>query len=256
MTDTANATATSSPDHFGMPDVIEMLVRAVTTCRQVDGLALSADGLAEARGRLNKVLAIAHAGGWRGGDLLETSMARGVASERLDALAREAGRYADTQPDLIEAMFVDLFGAEAAAECVVRGPAAAPAPEVLAPIPSTTPLRSPVAHHFRVGAIDGNDEGVLSAEAVLVLMAEYGHDPESARDCDDGGARARAAVAGVLKAAGEAGYSRVEALRIMLTGGPFGRETLAACEHLADECGRDVISRGMAAAGINFTNSP
>lgn len=237
-----------------MADVVWMLVRTVTTGRQMGGIIMYPDDLAEARGRLSKMLDIAIAGGWRGIDLLETLMARGAASDRLEALARKAGRHCDNRPDLLRELFAEMFGADAA-ESFTMTMAAEDAdlpPQPLPPVRPATPLRRPMCEHITMGVIDGEEQAVLSAEAMVTVVAQMGHDPAQASDCADGGAKARAAVQGVLKAAAEAGYSRVQSLRTMLTSGPYGRETLAACEHLTGECGPGVITRGMGAAGFNF----
>lgn len=244
----------TGPDgHASMADVVWMLVRTVTTGRQMGGIIMYPDDLAEARGRLSKMLDIAIAGGWRGIDLLETLMARGVASDRLEALARKAGRYCDNCPDMLRELFTEVFGAEAVGALIKHVPADErprlhPLPEVR---PAVT-LRRPMSEHIVMSVIDGEEQAMLSAEATLMTVAQIGHDPAEASDCTDGGAKARAAVEGVLQAAAEAGYSRVQSLRAMLTSGPYGRETLAAAEHLTGECGPGVITRGMGAAGFTF----
>lgn len=236
-----------------MADVVWMLVRTATTGKQMGGIIMYPDDLAEARARLSKMLDIAVAGGWRGIDLLETLMARGVASDRLEALARKAGRYCDNRPDLLQELFTEVFGAETTEMFVTHIPAGEEAPPApLAEVRPVAALRKPVSEHVVMSVIDGEKEAVLSAEATLVMVAQIGHDPAQAADCRDGGQTARAAVAGVLKVAGEVGYSRLESLRAMLTSGPYGRETLVACEHLTGECGSGVIVRGMKVAGFNF----
>lgn len=244
----------TGPDGLAsMADVVWMLVRTIVTGKQVGGILMYPDDLAEARARLSKLLDIAHAGGWRGIDLLETLMARGAASERLELLARKAGRYCDNRPDLLRELFTEVFGADATEMFVMQSTSVDhDAPALLPEVRSDPALRKPVSEHCVMRVIDGEEQAVLSAEAVLVLVAQTGHDPAQAAECGDGGAKARAAVAGVLKAAGEAGYTRLAALRTMLTSGPYGRETLAACEHLTGECGPDVIVRGMEAVGFRF----
>lgn len=237
---------------LSLPDMVWLLVRTVTTGRQVGGIVLYDDELTEARQRLGKLLDVAAAGGWRGMDLLDTLMAKGAATERLEALARKAGTYCDNRPDLLDAMFKEQFGDDAA-HCIERRTSDAPRPQALPPSQPAVTLRRPMAEHFKACADDdGEPFYVMTTEATLLMVAQTGHDPAQARDCDDGGATARKAVDGVLKAAAQAGYSRTEALRQMLTRGPYGIETMSAIEHLTGECGADVIVRGMRATGFNF----
>lgn len=238
--------------NFSLPDMVWLLVRTVTTGRQVGGIVLYDHELAEARQRLGKLLDVAVAGGWRGMDLLDTLMTKGAATERLEALARKAGAYCDNRPDLLDVLFKEQFGDEVA-QCVERRTTHAPRLQALPPIKPAVTLRRPMHEHFKERTDDGGEPFyVMTTEATLLMAAQTGHDPAQAGDCGDGGANARAAVAGVLKAAAEAGYSRSEALRQMLTRGPHGVETMAAIEHLTGECGADVIVRGMRATGFNF----
>lgn len=237
---------------FAVPDVVWLLVRTVTTGRQAGGLILTSEELADAKRKMTNFLDIAIAGGWRGLDLLETLMAKGVASERLEALARKAGRYCDNRPDLIDGLFKDAFGPDIS-EFVHRTTTTTPAPEGLAPIGPEVVLRKPMDHHCHLSTDETGEElYFLSAEATLATIAQIGHDPQEAADATDGGCKARHAVDCVLNAAHSVGYSRVDALRQMLTAGPYGRETIAAIEHLTGECGANVIARGLAAAGFNF----
>ncbi|MFM2059477.1 MAG: hypothetical protein RLY71_3862 [Pseudomonadota bacterium] len=240
---------------FSLPDTVWLLVRTVTTGRQAGGIVLDDHELAEARQRLGKLLDVAAAGGWRGMDLLDTLMTKGVASERLEALARKAGAYCDNRPDLLDTLFKELFGDEAA-QCVERWTTDAPRPQAMPPIKLAVALRRPMHEHFKA-SIDGDGQPlyVMTTEATLLTVAQMGHAPAQAGDCVDGGAKARAAAAGVLKAAADAGYSRTEALRQMLTRGPYGVETMAAIEHLTGECGAGVIVRGMRDAGFNFRDA-
>ncbi len=237
---------------FTMPDIVWLLVRTVATGRQIGRLILDADELADARRKLNRFLDIAIAGGWRGIDLLETLMAKGVASDRLEALARKAGRYCDNRPDLLDELLEEAFGTEAPKK-VRRITTNAPLPEVLHQTLPKVVLRRSMDEHFqRKVEIDGEERICMSPEAILLMAAKMGYDPEETGDCGVGEPAALRIVDSVFNAATTAGYSRVEALRQMLTDGPHGCETMAAIEHLTGECGTEVIVRGMRAAGLNL----
>ncbi len=237
---------------FSMPVLVWMMVRTCTTGKQVGGIVLYPEELTETRERLGKLLDVATAGGWRGMDLLDTLMSKGVASDRLEALARKAGAYCDNCPELLHELFTELFGPDAA-QHVERRPSNRPQPEVLRPVKPVVTLRRPMAGHFKKAmADDGEEHYVMTPEATLLTVAQHGYDPAEARDCRDGGDAARKMVSAVLKAADEAGYSRTKALRMILTQGPYGVETMAAIEHLTGECGVDVIVRGLRAVGVKF----
>jgi hypothetical protein len=236
---------------LSMPDMTWLLVRTVTTGKQVGGLILDAEELSDARQKMSRFLDIAIAGGWRGIDLLETLIAKGVVSERLEGLARKAGGYCNNRPDLLDELFREIFG-EDVSECIAHVPCTAPTPEALQPVKPAVELRNPMDQHFRLIKVDGEEHYVMSPEATLLVAAQSGYDPSEAVDCADGGIKARAVVDSVLMRAAQVGYSRQEALRTMLTTGPYGRETLAAIEHLTGECGFDVIVRGMSEAGFRF----
>ncbi|ACB34453.1 hypothetical protein Lcho_2187 [Leptothrix cholodnii SP-6] len=237
---------------FSMPDMVWLLVRTVTTGRQVGGIVLYDDELTEARQRLGTLLDVAVAGGWRGMDLLDTLMAKGAANERLEALARKAGAYCDNRHDLLDALFKEHFGDDVA-QCVERRTSDAPRPQALPPIQPAMKLRRPMHEHFKERTNEHGERFYeMTAEATLLMSAQTGHDPKESIDCGDGGAAARKLVNGVLKAAAQAGYSRTEALRQILSSGPYGVETMAAIEHLSGECGAGVIARGMRDAGFNI----
>lgn len=247
------AARTGQDGMFAMQDVVWILVRSLATGQQSGGVLMYPDEMAEGRRRLGRVLDIAVAGGWRGQDLLETLMARGIASERLEAIARKAGRYCDNRPDLIHALFADLFGEAEANEClaIVEGSETAPACP-----PDVTPkvnLRRPWAEHAKTTTgDDGEDLIFMSPEATLLIVATYGFDPAEIADSKDGGAKARQVIECVLATVATAGYSRVAGLRVMLTEGPYGLETLAAIEHMTGEIGTGAIQSGMAASGLKF----
>lgn len=243
--------ATAPSGGANMADMVWLMTRTVATGKQLGGTILDDDELAEARRRLYALLDIAVAGGWRGIDLLETLMARGIASDRLEALARKAGRYADNRPDLLKAHFDELFGRDTS-QYIKTVTTNEPRPEPLPHVRSVVKLRKPMAEHYKMTTIDGEEQAVMTVEATLMMMAQIGHDPAQAADCNDGGGKARASVEGVLKVAKEEGYSRMDTLRAMLTSGPYGRETMAAIEHLTGELGTGVIVRGMKAVGFNF----